>query len=176
PDRALCGAGRAGPADAGDAVPALPARSGADGQRLARCGARRLAGRRRQAVHAQPCAARRGAVPAGARTAGEPRCDAGAAVHRRLRAQRAVSDAEAGAAAAAAVAQRAAAARLAAGAAQSGITMTPAQGVQLLRLVHELLRWNKAYSLAAITDPAEIPTHHLLDSLAAQPDLQGARV
>jgi 16S rRNA (guanine527-N7)-methyltransferase len=68
------------------------------------------------------------------------------------------------------------AARLAAGAAALGIELSPAQSTQLLRLVDELLRWNKAYNLTAITDRGGILTHHLLDSLAAQPDLSGTGI
>lgn len=66
--------------------------------------------------------------------------------------------------------------RLAAGAAALGIELTAAQQDQLLRLAAELLRWNRAYNLTAITAPDEILTHHLLDSLAAQPDLAGTTI
>ncbi len=62
------------------------------------------------------------------------------------------------------------------GAAGFGIALTPTQVAQLLRLVDELLRWNKAYNLTAITARADILTHHLLDSLAAQPDLAGKTI
>ena len=65
---------------------------------------------------------------------------------------------------------------LVAGAAALGLTLSAAQSAQLLRLAEELRRWNKAYNLPAITDPQEILTHHLLDSLAAQPDLAGDTV
>jgi 16S rRNA (guanine527-N7)-methyltransferase len=66
--------------------------------------------------------------------------------------------------------------RLAAGAATLGVPLAAAQVAQCERLVAELLRWNKAYNLTAITAPEEILTHHLLDSLAAQPELAGATV
>lgn len=69
-----------------------------------------------------------------------------------------------------------AAAQLTAGAAQMGLALTDTQAAQLLRLAGELLRWNKAYNLTAITDPEGILTHHLLDSLAAQPDLAGTTI
>lgn len=65
---------------------------------------------------------------------------------------------------------------LASGAAALGVTLTPSQLAQFDVLVRELLRWNKAYNLTAITAPSEILTHHLLDSLSAQPDLSGTRV
>jgi 16S rRNA (guanine527-N7)-methyltransferase len=67
-------------------------------------------------------------------------------------------------------------ARLRAGAAAFDIALSDAQLGQFERLVAELARWNKAYNLTAITDPGEILTHHLLDSLAAQPDLLGAHI
>lgn len=68
------------------------------------------------------------------------------------------------------------AARLREGAAQLGLTLDPSQLKQLATLAAELLRWNRAYNLTAITDPAEVLTHHLLDSLSAHADLQGARI
>lgn len=39
-------------------------------------------------------------------------------------------------------------------------------GEPLLRYVAELLKWNAAYNLTAVRDPAEMVTRHLLDSLA----------
>jgi 16S rRNA (guanine527-N7)-methyltransferase len=68
------------------------------------------------------------------------------------------------------------AARLAAGAAQLSVPLDATQLARCERLVAELLRWNKAYNLTAITAPGEILTHHLLDSLAAQPALAGDTV
>ncbi len=62
------------------------------------------------------------------------------------------------------------------GAAALGIPLTGTQTDQLLQLSAELLRWNRAYNLTAIKDPADILTHHLLDSLAAQPDLAGTSI
>jgi 16S rRNA (guanine527-N7)-methyltransferase len=67
-------------------------------------------------------------------------------------------------------------ARLLRGAALLGVPLESAQLVQFEVLVRELLRWNKAYNLTAITAPDEILTHHLLDSLSAQPDLAGSTV
>lgn len=66
--------------------------------------------------------------------------------------------------------------RLLSGAAALGVPLSDGQAAGLAKLVAELLRWNKAYNLTAITDPDEILTHHLLDSLAAQPDLAGTTV
>lgn len=67
-------------------------------------------------------------------------------------------------------------AALARGAAQLGIALDDSQQSKLLALAAELLRWNKAYNLTAITDPAAVLTHHLLDSLAVAPDLAGTTV
>jgi 16S rRNA (guanine527-N7)-methyltransferase len=44
-----------------------------------------------------------------------------------------------------------------------------------LWFLQELARWNKAYNLTAITDPAQMLTHHLLDSLSILPYLHGQR-
>ena len=68
------------------------------------------------------------------------------------------------------------AARLAAGATQLGVPLDEAQVGKLQRLAAELLRWNQAYNLTAITDPEEVLTHHLLDSLSAHPDLAGQEI
>ncbi|HMA10959.1 MAG TPA: 16S rRNA (guanine(527)-N(7))-methyltransferase RsmG [Steroidobacteraceae bacterium] len=67
-------------------------------------------------------------------------------------------------------------AALARGAARLGVALDEAQQSQLLRLAAELLRWNKAYNLTAITAPEAVLTHHLLDSLAVAPDLAGTSV
>ncbi|MGC4027279.1 MAG: 16S rRNA (guanine(527)-N(7))-methyltransferase RsmG [Steroidobacteraceae bacterium] len=62
------------------------------------------------------------------------------------------------------------------GAAALGVRLESAQAQQLLRLAAELARWNKAYNLTAITDPRQVLTQHLLDSLAAQDELAGTRI
>jgi 16S rRNA (guanine527-N7)-methyltransferase len=93
--------------------------------------------------------------------AGTARRDAGAAVRRALGAQYAVTDF---------------AAQLRDGAARLGIAPDDAQVQQFATLVAELRRWNKAYNLTAIDSPEQILTHHLLDSLAAHPDLAGTRI
>jgi 16S rRNA (guanine527-N7)-methyltransferase len=67
-------------------------------------------------------------------------------------------------------------ARLAAGAARLGVAVDESQLVRLQQLAQELLRWNRAYNLTAITDLDEVLTHHLLDSLAAHTDLAGVTV
>lgn len=40
----------------------------------------------------------------------------------------------------------------------------------------ELVRWNRAYNLTAVTDPAEMVQRHVLDSLAVRPHLEGNRI
>ena len=51
----------------------------------------------------------------------------------------------------------------------------PIQG-QLLQFLRILEKWNQAYNLTAVHDPEQMVPRHLLDSLAALPYLQGARV
>jgi len=47
---------------------------------------------------------------------------------------------------------------------------------RLLKLIDELLRWNRTYNLTAITRRDEVITHHLLDSLSVQSALHGTTV
>lgn len=61
---------------------------------------------------------------------------------------------------------------LRAGAAELGLDLDGAQLQQLLAYLDLLQKWNKVYNLTAVRDPAEMITHHLLDSLAAIPPLQ----
>ena len=56
---------------------------------------------------------------------------------------------------------------LQAGAAELGLDLDGAQLQQLLAYLDLLQKWNKVYNLTAVRDPAEMLTHHLLDSLAA---------
>lgn len=44
--------------------------------------------------------------------------------------------------------------------------MPEVQVVQLLDYLDLIQKWNKVYNLTAVRDPAEMLTHHLLDSLA----------
>jgi 16S rRNA (guanine527-N7)-methyltransferase len=67
-------------------------------------------------------------------------------------------------------------AQIVTGARSFGIELREGDAARLLRLLDELTRWNRSYNLTAITDRAEAITHHLLDSLSAQPDLRGNRV
>lgn len=56
--------------------------------------------------------------------------------------------------------------RLAEGATALGLNLSAAQHAQLLAYLDLLAKWNKVYNLTAVRDPAEMLTHHLLDSLA----------
>jgi 16S rRNA (guanine527-N7)-methyltransferase len=57
-----------------------------------------------------------------------------------------------------------------------GVALTAEDAGRLLRLLEELERWNRRYNLTAIRTRERMVTHHLLDSLAVQPDLQGERI
>lgn len=57
--------------------------------------------------------------------------------------------------------------RLADGAQALGLALDETQVDALLAYRDLLLKWNKVYNLTALRDPAEVLTHHLLDSLAA---------
>lgn len=58
------------------------------------------------------------------------------------------------------------------GAQALGLALSDAQIQQLLDFMALLQKWNKVYNLTAVRNPAEMLTHHLLDSLAAVPPLQ----
>jgi 16S rRNA (guanine527-N7)-methyltransferase len=59
------------------------------------------------------------------------------------------------------------------GVAALGLTLPPAALERLLDYQALLERWNSAYNLTAIRDPAEMVTRHLLDSLAILPFVEG---
>jgi 16S rRNA (guanine527-N7)-methyltransferase len=61
-------------------------------------------------------------------------------------------------------------------AAALAVPLTELQAAALLRLLDELSAWNKAYNLTAITERGAMLTHHLLDSLSVQADLEGSRI
>lgn len=48
-----------------------------------------------------------------------------------------------------------------------GLNLTDAQIQRLLDYVALIQKWNKVYNLTALRDPADMLTHHLLDSLTA---------
>ena len=47
------------------------------------------------------------------------------------------------------------------------LSLDDAQVAHLMAFLDLLQKWNKVYNLTAVRDPAEMLTHHLLDSLAA---------
>ena len=51
------------------------------------------------------------------------------------------------------------------------LELTDQQVGQLLDYLALIGKWTKVYNLTAVRDPAEMMTHHLLDSLAAIPPL-----
>ena len=64
--------------------------------------------------------------------------------------------------------------RLCAGVSELQLALDDAAIGQLLDYVELLQRWNAAYNLTAVRDPAEMVTRHLLDSLAILPRVHGA--
>jgi 16S rRNA (guanine527-N7)-methyltransferase len=48
-----------------------------------------------------------------------------------------------------------------------GLNLSPEQQQRLLDYVGLIQKWNKVYNLTALRDPADMLTHHLLDSLTA---------
>ncbi|HSS05932.1 MAG TPA: RsmG family class I SAM-dependent methyltransferase, partial [Rhodanobacteraceae bacterium] len=64
--------------------------------------------------------------------------------------------------------------RLCAGVSELQLALDDAAIGQLLDYVELLQRWNAAYNLTAVRDPAEMGTRHLLDSLAILPHVHGA--
>lgn len=67
-------------------------------------------------------------------------------------------------------------ARIAEGLAALGLDAPAAAPARLATLLDELARWNRAYNLTAVRDPAEMVAVHVLDSLAVLPWLHGRRV
>ena len=63
-------------------------------------------------------------------------------------------------------------AELRAGALTLGLSLSDAQVGQLLGYQELIQKWTKVYNLTAVRDPAEMLTHHLLDSLAVVLPLQ----
>jgi 16S rRNA (guanine527-N7)-methyltransferase len=61
---------------------------------------------------------------------------------------------------------------LRAGAQALGLALSDAQVDQLLAYQDLIQKWTKVYNLTAVRDPAEMLTHHLLDSLAVVLPLQ----
>lgn len=53
-----------------------------------------------------------------------------------------------------------------------GLQLSSTQADTLARYAALLLRWNAVHNLTAIRSPAEVLTHHLLDSLSIVPEIQ----
>lgn len=66
--------------------------------------------------------------------------------------------------------------QLTAGAQELGVELSELQLDALLYYQEMLLKWNRVYNLTAITDPMQMVSHHLLDSLAVLPYLKGKRI
>ncbi|MFG6467164.1 16S rRNA (guanine(527)-N(7))-methyltransferase RsmG [Roseateles sp. BYS87W] len=60
---------------------------------------------------------------------------------------------------------------LQAAATQLGLNLSDTQLDQLLAYLALLQKWNKVYNLTAVRDPAQMLSHHLIDSLSALPPL-----
>jgi 16S rRNA (guanine527-N7)-methyltransferase len=59
--------------------------------------------------------------------------------------------------------------------AQTSLQLSELQISQLVSLVEQLDKWNKAYNLTSVRDPMEMMVKHILDSLVVSPYLQGER-
>ena len=57
-----------------------------------------------------------------------------------------------------------------------GLDLSPPQQQQLLDYVGLLNKWNKAYNLTAVREPAEMVVRHLLDSLSVLPHVQATEI
>jgi len=67
-------------------------------------------------------------------------------------------------------------AALAQGLAPLDLKLADATQTQLVQFVALLAKWNRAYNLTAVREPAAMISRHLLDSLAVLPHLHGLRV
>lgn len=59
------------------------------------------------------------------------------------------------------------------GIAELQLTLPETAVAQLLQYLALLTKWNRAYNLTAVRDPAEMVSRHLLDSLAVMPHVSG---
>jgi len=67
-------------------------------------------------------------------------------------------------------------AALAGGLERLDLALSDEQRFQLLAFLDLLKRWNRAYNLTAVDQPAEMVARHLIDSLAIAPWLTGQRI
>jgi 16S rRNA (guanine527-N7)-methyltransferase len=63
--------------------------------------------------------------------------------------------------------------RLPAGLARLGQSLPAGAEARIIDYLVELARWNRAYNLTAVTEPAELVERHVLDSLSIRPHLRG---
>jgi 16S rRNA (guanine527-N7)-methyltransferase len=63
--------------------------------------------------------------------------------------------------------------QLAAGIDALRLSVDPGQQEKLLAYLQLMAKWNRVYNLTALRNPKEWVTHHLLDSLAVLPHVQG---
>ncbi|NJS37295.1 MAG: 16S rRNA (guanine(527)-N(7))-methyltransferase RsmG [Brachymonas sp.] len=54
---------------------------------------------------------------------------------------------------------------------QLGVALTDQQAQQLLAYRDRIAQWNRVYNLTSLRDPAQMLSHHIVDSLAAAPPL-----
>ncbi len=66
--------------------------------------------------------------------------------------------------------------RLARGCNVLGVATEHSIQERLLDYLALMIKWNKAYNLTAVRDPAQMVTRHLLDSLAIVPHVRGQRL
>lgn len=71
---------------------------------------------------------------------------------------------------------KALASQLEAGCHALGVAQEAHAQAKLLAYLELLIKWNKAYNLTAVREPAQMVTRHLLDSLAITPCIRGARL
>lgn len=64
--------------------------------------------------------------------------------------------------------------KLAAGIAALGLDVSDSQQALLVRYVELLHKWNQAFNLTAVRDPADMVVRHLLDSLSVLPHVREA--
>jgi len=57
-----------------------------------------------------------------------------------------------------------------------GLTLSAEARRRLLQYLALLAKWNRIYNLTAIREPSKLVSHHLLDSLAVLPHLEGPSV
>lgn len=69
-----------------------------------------------------------------------------------------------------------AAVQLSQGLAALGLTLSPEAQSRLMQYLALLSKWNRIYNLTAIREPSRLVSHHLLDSLAVLPYLEGTSV